>query len=390
MTIKQARQPEGIPIGGRFANKTNSESSRVLEAAAAAIPDVHSLNTARDELRERWDEVDWNAEGTPDTAFLDQQMQHASIQLAAAVILRDYPGAATLALRENEDGEKQYDMLAVRDANGTNIVSTSVDNDWTFNEVTGANSAELGELGWSLNVADDTWAEGIAEITHSKAYGKSAEVDLQAALAKPAPVRTPTTTEIIDRRDAAFILAAKARHHARMATETLDHANIQVAAALVMEKFPEAETLHLRDEATLGTGFLEAYAVSGPDGNTTLLGEEEKFETELDGAVELHEYVGSIKSDRIEWARGIASPGTYRGDFDVDLKAALEKPAPVFEAMNDPKTRLLSGQEQADLVEAAYYGLSEIEDAVESAENNSQANHTQELLDRLQTALKKN
>ena len=390
MTIDPVRQPKGIPVGGRFANKTNSESARGLDAAAAAIPDVHSLAAARDELRETWDEVDWNAEGTPDTAFLDQQMQHASIQLAAAVILRDYPDAATLALRENEDGEKQYDMLAVRDAQGTNIVDTSVDNDWTMNEVTGTNSAELGELGWSLNVADDTWAEGIAEITNSQAYGKSAEVDLQAALAKPAPVRTPTTTEIIDRRDEAFMLAAKARHHARMATDTLDHANIQVAAALVLEKFPEAETLHLRDEAALGAGFLEAYAVSGPDGNTTRLDEEEKFETELDGAVELHAYVGSLRSDRAEWAKGIASPGTCQGDFDVDLKAALAKPAPVFAEMKDPKTRLLTGQEQADLVEAAYYGLPEIEDSVEAAENNSQANHAQELLDRLQATLNKN
>lgn len=390
MTIDPVRQPKGIPVGGRFANKTNSESPRVLDAAAAAIPDVHSLDAARDKLRETWDQVDWNAEGTPDTEFLDRQMQHASVQLAAAVILRDYPGAATLVLRENEDGEKQYDMLAVRDVNGNNIVDTSVDNDWTLNEVTGTSSAELGELGWSLNVADDTWAEGIAEITRSKAYGKSAEVNLHDALAKPAPVRIPTATEIIDRRDDAWQLAARARKHAQMAAATVDHANVQLAAALVLEKFPQAETLHLRREMDPDLGFMEAYAVSGPDGNLAQLLGAEKFETGSGGAMELEDIVGSLRADQVEWAKGIASPGTYQGDFDVDLKAALVKPAPVFEEMKDPKTRLLSGQEQSDLVEAAYYGLSEVEDAVEAAENNSQASHAQELLDRLQATLKKN
>ncbi|MDQ6752878.1 MAG: hypothetical protein M3017_05595 [Actinomycetota bacterium] len=67
----------------------------------------------------------------------------------------------------------------------------------------------------------------------------------------------------------------------------------------------------------------------------------------------------------------------------------MAKAAPWIADEHGPRTRSLTEDEQDDLVEAAFHGLSCIEDAIESSDDHRHATALQERLDRLNTLLTK-
>ncbi|WP_461171223.1 hypothetical protein [Arthrobacter sp. Z1-15] len=114
---------------------------------------------------------------------LELRHQRASIGLGAAAVLRDCPEAKTMLLRENEDGEKQYEILAIRDGDDRDVVDPEDYFEWGEELVGGEGSPELASMAWALDVNESSWAQGVAETSHSRSYGVSAVVDLHAAAA---------------------------------------------------------------------------------------------------------------------------------------------------------------------------------------------------------------
>ena len=333
MTIDPVRHPKGVRVGGRFANKTNSVSPTSLDAAPGAASDINAMAEARDALMEKWED---HSRNSPDFDVIDQQMQHASVQLAAASVRRDYPGAKTLVLRENEDGENQYDPIAINDAGGQPIVNREDDDDWTRDEVNGDNSVNLSELAWALNLEDDAWSGGIAEIHDNKFNGKTATIDIDAALAKPAPVQM-TPVEAAARRHA-DLSAARERTaaQARLADTAAQHASVQLLSASILEKHPSATRLNIRDDSD-GNGRFEAVSVMDAEGTVLATGdlnEDGMFDDRVgDGETTLHDLVQELDVEEMVWAEGIArfTANKYEKRASIDLQAALAKPAPAFQ-----------------------------------------------------------
>lgn len=333
MTHIPARQPEGVPTGGQFAAMTKSEAPGV-SLTAASEPDITAMAEALDELR-----VGWGRRADLPTAtgeHLDRTMQHSSVQLAAAVVRRNYPGARALVIRENQDGEDQYDMHRVLDEDGNDIESTADDSTWIYEEIDGEGSSSLGELSWVINVQDDTWAGGIAEIHESKYYGKVATIDIDAAIAKPAPPRPGSKADLLERHAASGERVAAARRQYRAARDADQHAAVQLAAASILERYPGADTLHLAENTDEPGGAMNVISVSGPGGEIAHCTDGDDFHLEpgADGTPELEELLRDLDTSSMAWNEGIST--VYHDKFNgyrvaLDLKAALAKPAPVIE-----------------------------------------------------------
>ncbi|MGW9404784.1 hypothetical protein ACWGQ2_12575 [Arthrobacter sp. NPDC055585] len=73
--------------------------------------------------------------------------QRASIALGGAALLRNSPGAQTLLLRENEDGEGQYEVLTIRDGNNDDLAEPDDCDEWGENTV-GGEGPELASMPW--------------------------------------------------------------------------------------------------------------------------------------------------------------------------------------------------------------------------------------------------
>lgn len=179
------RQPEGVPTGGQFAADTKAEASGVaLHAAPSPTRDPQWFQERLDERELITAALEEHPDNeSEDYRALDLKFQRSSMELAAGAVLRDYPDAQTLVMRENEDGENQYDVLAIRDANGTDIVGPEDEDEyWEENLIGEQGSPELGSMAWAADIHDDAWAEGIADITWDRSYGKTAVLDVHAAL----------------------------------------------------------------------------------------------------------------------------------------------------------------------------------------------------------------
>lgn len=181
MTSHQARQPKGLPSGGQYASIARKPSDVTLNALSARGPQwfedrLAGLATLRDQLENFRDNDSYPY------YQLDLRHQRASIGLAAAALLRDHPKAKTMVLRENEDGEDQYEILTIRDSEGNDVVDPYY-SEWSEELVGGEGSPELASMAWALDVSESSWARGIAETSHSRNYGAAAVVDLHAAAA---------------------------------------------------------------------------------------------------------------------------------------------------------------------------------------------------------------
>ncbi|MCC3299315.1 hypothetical protein [Arthrobacter caoxuetaonis] len=392
MTHNPVRQPAGIPVGGQFAPTTKSEPTGVtLDFDAASGQQLTQQRIKdRDEIREILDSAE-----DPDSREmkqLDRLQQHLSIQLAADSIIKQFPGASSIVLRENEDGENQYDLLSVRDDAGNELAGRE-DNDWTRNEIAGPNSPQLDELCWALDTEDDGWAKGIGRITRDRYNGKTAEIDLVSAVDKVAPPRSIAAVEAAENYAASQERMEHLRKQTAMIQEINDHASMRLVAAGILDKYPDARRLKCSRDIN-SNGRLEVLAVLDADGNVVA---DPDFDTELNdvdllggNGPTVRTLVQCMDPDNLSWATMIGEVRSNRHQtyVDVDLYKAMNQEFPDDERLKDPRVRPLSPQNQSDLVTAAEFGLPKIEEAIAGAENSHHENWLKDLAERTGKALK--
>lgn len=163
---------------GTFGSKLHPEAGFAVDAPAAA-PDLHEMDAARSELLAQWSDMQEDPDRDPE-AFeaLDAALQKSSVECASAAVLAEYPDAATLVLKENEDGENQYEIEKILDEDGNSLADTE---DPDFDIPYGDNGFAR-ETVWMLDPTNDGWASDRAVIT-KKMGTKFAAVDLKAVLA---------------------------------------------------------------------------------------------------------------------------------------------------------------------------------------------------------------
>lgn len=184
MTTEPNRQPEGIPTGGQFAAKVQSDDVPALTIAGqpggGQSGGFSAALETRDALRERRDAV-----------YEEMQQLNAvtaaySAQGLAAQLLSTHPDAATLTIVENVDGNGWYDIRRLQAADGTVLADTDDDDAWTYAEA--PNGTYVMEFVNDLPFDNDRWADGIAEVESGNKYDyKKVTIDLKAALARPLP-----------------------------------------------------------------------------------------------------------------------------------------------------------------------------------------------------------
>lgn len=391
MTTNPARQPAGVPVGGQFATATKSEATGVV-----LKPELFSDAWTREQRLARRDEIQetlLEAEDaeSPEMQQLDRVYQHASMQLAAAAILKDFPGAETVVLRENEDGENQYDLLAVRDADGNELAGRD-DDDWTRNEIDKENSPQLNELCWALNPKDDRWADGIGRITRDRYNGKTAEINLAAAVEKVAPPRTVAAAAAAEKYAVAQEKMEHIRQQVRMVQEINDHASMQLVAAGILDKYPGAERLTCSKDMN-SNGRLEVIAVFDGEGNVLADADEDMALSEDDllggKGPSVRTLMQHMDPDNLTWLTmiGEATTNRYQTRVSIDLNKAMNQEAPDDERLKDPRTRPLTSQQQSDLVVAARFGIKEIKEEIAGAENRHHEDWLRELAARTDDVL---
>ncbi|MGK3708642.1 hypothetical protein [Arthrobacter sp. IK3] len=392
MTNNIARQPAGIPVGGQFATAIQSEAP-----AVALRREPFSDAWIREQRIEKRDEIrdilnDAEDADSPEMQQLDRVYQHASMQLAAAAILKDFPGAETVVLRENEDGENQYDLIAVRDADGNELAGLE-DNDWTRKEIDKENSPQLDELCWALNPEDDGWASGIGRITTDRHYGKTAEINLVAAVDKVAPPRSPAAVAAAESYAASQQQMEFIRQQVQMVQEINDHASMKLVAAGILDKYPGAERLTcIKDNES--NGRLEVMAVFDREGNVLA-------DADMDMALSQDDLLGgngpsvrtliqNMDPDNLTWLTMIGETRHNRHEtrVTIDLEKAMNQEAPDDERLKDPRRRPLTAQQQSDLVTASEFGLKQIDGEIAGAGNRHHENWLKDLAARTGNALK--
>ncbi|MCU6480555.1 hypothetical protein [Arthrobacter sp. A2-55] len=165
---------------GQFGTQPHQEAAGVtLVPNAPSDHRLQELATARESIFHQWNDLRDTAPDSPLFETIDALHQRASVQLAAAAVLTRHPDAETLVVRENEDGENQYDILRLEGRSGS--IDHSVDSPLIEGELN-PGGPDLDESLWSLNLKDDGWALGIAEDISDPRNGKMFRIDLAAAL----------------------------------------------------------------------------------------------------------------------------------------------------------------------------------------------------------------
>lgn len=181
MTI--ARQPQGIPVGGQFAATTHSEAAVSLSVPEPKSVTDHYLD--REAVRNRRHRLYEQLER------LERVQSAHSLRSAAALIIARFPGATTLRIGEDRDGNDTYVPISIANADGgllkLDMPDDGYDDEWTFEQMV-EDGPELRELVADLDFRDDGWTEGIGVIHGlGKRQTKRIDIDLQAALNAPDP-----------------------------------------------------------------------------------------------------------------------------------------------------------------------------------------------------------
>jgi hypothetical protein len=164
---------------GKFAAQHHNESSVTLEAPAPKT--VTEYFEDRDAIRARRERLYEQA------ANLDKLTQAHSLRGIGALAIARFPGADTLKIAENPEGESQFDVVAVLDAKGNVLQHVDEDDNFIFEEMV-QDGPNLQDLVWDLNLKDNSWAQGVAVVTGSgKREYKRADIDLAAAKEAPIP-----------------------------------------------------------------------------------------------------------------------------------------------------------------------------------------------------------
>ncbi|MBG0738836.1 hypothetical protein IV500_05300 [Paeniglutamicibacter antarcticus] len=174
------RQPEGIPTGGQFAATTHAEPD--LSLSDPSIKNVTEFFEERDSIRARRERLQSQQEN------MDRLSQAYSIRGAGALAMARFPGAAAMKIAANEDGENQYDVVAILDKDGNVLQHVDDDEDFIYEEMV-QDGPNLQDLILDLNLKDDSWADnGIAIVAgDGKRVFKSAFINLTAARDAPVP-----------------------------------------------------------------------------------------------------------------------------------------------------------------------------------------------------------
>lgn len=179
MTENITRQPKGIPVGGQFAATAHSEAELSLSTAAPA-PTLAERLAERDASKLRMERLDEQKE------VLDKMLQAQSVRYLAASLLERYPDAAVLTIRENEDGENNYEPLKLTRADGSVINESDTFCDWA--DEYDDNDPCVRDLVWDLDIQDDTWGDDVGAVfVASKQYGKTVQIELASAKDAPLP-----------------------------------------------------------------------------------------------------------------------------------------------------------------------------------------------------------
>jgi hypothetical protein len=125
---------------------------------------------------------------------LDKLLQAQSVRFLAGALLEKYPDAAVLRIRENEDGENNYEPVSVIGSDGKVIDGTDTDDDWK-DDIDGDNAPTVRDLVWDLDIRNDAWAEGFGTFS-GKRNRDFRTVDIDLAVARNAPLpRSPETAD---------------------------------------------------------------------------------------------------------------------------------------------------------------------------------------------------
>jgi hypothetical protein len=146
---------------------------------------------------------------------------------------------------------------------------------------------------------------------------------------------------------------------------------LRAAAATVQAMWSDAAVLRI-EENQEGENQYDLVSIARADGSLIELSldDDEWGETDLyQNGQDLKSLIYALDMKDESWGDGIA---TFHGNkrytrmADINLAAARTAPIPFIESENNPRTRTLNEDEQADLVEAAYHGVVAIDDILEN------------------------
>ncbi|HEX9228176.1 MAG TPA: hypothetical protein VF885_16560 [Arthrobacter sp.] len=176
--------------------------------------------------------------------------------------------------------------------------------------------------------------------------------------------------------------------------------SLRSVAATVLARFPGAVTLRISEDPD-GHDAYVPLSIADADGALLQLNmpaadydDEWMFEEMVQDGPDIRELVADLDYRHDDWTEGVGFiHGTDRRQtkmIDIDLQAALHAPDPFIAEEHNPRTRSLSEDDQADLVEAANHGMSTMEDILvdpNSFDENRQFEELQDLMVRVNTLL---
>jgi hypothetical protein len=172
--------------------------------------------------------------------------------------------------------------------------------------------------------------------------------------------------------------------------------SLRSVSALLLARYPDAATLRIGEDPDGHDPYVPV-SLADEDGALLELTRDDDvwmFEEMVKHGPDVRGLVADLDYRSDDWAEGIGHVhGTGERQskmIDIDLRAALQAPDPFIAEEHNPRTRSLSEDEQADLVEAANYGVTAIEDILEdpnSFDEHRQFEEKEALKDRVNTLL---
>lgn len=208
------------------------------------------------------------------------------------------------------------------------------------------------------------------------------EADLSLS---PHPTGPATLAELIAQRDLSRERFERLDEQRDALDRMVQAQSIKTLAAGLLEKYPDAVTLRIEENQD-GENQFDAVHLIAADGRTLENAEDDDawIYDEIGGenGPYVQELVFALTPRDDRWANGIATlNGNRKRDFrtaDIDLVAAKNAPLPEIPQVHDPYQRTFTEDEQKALVDAAFEGVSEMNDKLtERADDYSASELTQ-------------
>jgi hypothetical protein len=191
------------------------------------------------------------------------------------------------------------------------------------------------------------------------------EADLSLS---PAPAAVPLS-ELIAQRDLSRERFERLDEQRDALDRVVQAQSIKTLAAGLLEKYPSAVTLRIEENQD-GENQFDAVRLIAADGSILEDAESDNawIYDEIGGenGPYVEDLIFSLTPRDDRWAGGIATlNGNRKRDFrtaDIDLVAARNAPLPDLPEVHDPYQRTFTEDEQKAVVDAAYEGISEMND----------------------------